>query len=369
MWTQKFALILAFGFSFSSVFAEGDLAENHLMDLNQKTYRVTSNGFFGKEWSGFTALDLANDFAVYETVNSKPQVQIGQEHFLAYWAVWRGLRPLERVQLLSFGPGERHLISKRDIRWEAKRCADTQILSNDSESFYFDDPIEFLPDGSGRILPLREAMRTDYRYFVMFSINSQYLPSQQERVPLRRQSEETEDEFFLRKKLSISDWERKHSILGTYGFFEVSAEHRLYGGKLLGTQARESGVGGSAGAGASSWIHFDDYFEKISDDLRSKLKKYAPMRWPVYYDERSHKPHSFSMPSFWDAGAPLELGRNILQMRIYWNACGEKIQLKAVVPKGSTIQAGPTRPFRSDEGKSTLEPIEVDDWQDQANGI
>lgn len=144
-------------------------------------------------------VSASNDFSVYETVNSKPQVQIGQEHFLAYWAVWRGLRPLERVQLLSFGPGERHLISKRDIRWEAKRCADTQILSNDSESFYFDDPIEFLPDGSGRILPLREAMRTDYRYFVMFSINSQYLPSQQERVPLRRQSEETEDEFFLRK--------------------------------------------------------------------------------------------------------------------------------------------------------------------------
>lgn len=150
MWTQKFALILAFGFSFSSVFAEGDLqaqqracaqatieqqqraslllkrdstksihefvqnfalsdsdfqvvwclphsavldpsytlqdlsayvsenlltlaikagnfllveylVENRLVDLNQKTYRVTSNGLFGKEWSGFTALDLAKN--------------------------------------------------------------------------------------------------------------------------------------------------------------------------------------------------------------------------------------------------------------------------------------------------------------------
>ena len=132
------------------------------------------------------------------------------------------------------------------------------------------------------------------------------------------------------------------SAVGTYGTVEIKAEHRV---QILSPDFDES-----------AFVTISDY-NKPELPLYPRFAPYAPRGWPVYYDERAHKPHHLDRPASWDLPA---VSDKEFSMKFGWNWCEDKLQAKVYVGRDSLPTPGPNRPGRTDSGNQSIEIIYTD---------
>ncbi len=251
----------------------------------------------------------ANPFPAFETVNYEPQLTVsGPDNFHVYWGVWRTLTAGEREELRR-ERGSR-LFSNRTIAWKTFRCDDDSLVNADQENLWFVDPIHF--GTGGRITPIPEARRPDYRYFSLINMNGMKLAGP-----------------------------KSTTIKGLRGEIELDARLFLFAGRH---------------APSDSQFHDLRTFEKSSNPVHQEFfKKTNPYRWPVFYDERAHKDHSLEAPADFTTLEPLALSRDRLRMKIVWESCdGRAIGIEGLVPEGIIPVGGPNRPGREDRGQGPL---------------
>ena len=253
------------------------------------------------------------EFAAFETVNGVPQLSVpGPDSFHAYWGVWRTLTDAEREALRSSGSGR--LFSHRKISWKTVRCDDGAEVGADGEDVWYLDPIVF--DDEGRVEPIREALRSDYRYFSLLNLNGMKLAGPQAR-----------------------------SLKGLRG--EVELDSRLF----LFASAQAPSVAG--------FLSLRGFQGSKDPGHQAFLDKTHPYRWPVYYDERAHKDHSLRAPVDFGEFESRALSQDHFQMRLVWDSCdGATVRVEGRVPGGVIPVGGPNRPMREDRGDSPL-PIRV----------
>ncbi len=277
----------------------------------------------------------------YETVNAVPQFSYDDNHFLMYWAVWRSLSVEERAIL---GPNKGAILSERNISWTVHDCSTGAQINKDGEDVWYLDQIDFADDG--QVIPIKEATRPGFRYFTMLNLNSQHLRGVGAYVaPQKIPGEKTAD-WDVRRRMAFQDWLSRSRAKGTEGELVVIGEHRLYLEKDL--------------EGADEWMHFADY-PAIPQPMFDKIDKYAPRHWPIYYDERAHKPHTFSEPKSWRLNDKV-VSRHKLRMRLRWDGCNESesVKVEIFMPKGELPPAGPNRPGRPDAGQNPIKVTEID---------
>jgi len=245
----------------------------------------------------------------YETVNYEPQLTTsGPNNFNVYWGVWRTLTDSER-QVLRRERGSR-LFSNRKIGWTTFRCDDGSVVNTDGEDVWYVDPIHF--DSEGRVSPIPEALRPDYRYFSLVNMNGMKLAGP-----------------------------KATSVKGLRGVVELDARMYLF-----------------AGSQAPSESGFQELraYQKSQDPVvLAFFNKTNPYRWPVYYDERAHKDHSLQAPRDFTAHEPKALTQDHFRMRLVWESCdGKTIGIEGQVPGGVIPVGGPNRPGREDRGAGFL---------------
>jgi hypothetical protein len=255
----------------------------------------------------------------YESVNAGPQLSIRDGGFAFYWGLWRTLNLTERQALPDGG----HLISKREIRWKTYRCEDHSLARQDGELFYFLDRVDF--DRFGRIVPIPEALRSDWLYLSMINFSSTHVLS------------------------------TGAGASGTFGEVLVDAEHVLLPNAVSVSDA------GFFDLSRAPWN-----------------ERYHPNSWPIFYDERAHKPHSLKQPAAFNSTTHSMNGaisRDRFAMRILWSACPPKngradpLEVIALVAPGSQPLDGPSRPGRSDRGMTPLRILEREDWREVPHSL
>ncbi len=252
-------------------------------------------------------------YPAFETVNYEPQLTIGgATNFNVYWGVWRTLTTSER-EVLRRERGSA-LFSNRKISWRTVRCDDGALVNADSEDVWYVDPIHF--DSAGRIDPIPEARRPDYRYFSLINMNGMKLAGP-----------------------------KSITIKGLRGEIDLDARFFLFAG--------------SRAPNTSGFLELRA-FEKSQDPLNQAFfSKAHPYRWPVFYDERAHKDHSLQAPRDFAMQEPHALSRDRLRMKLVWESCdGSTIGIEGLVPGGVLPVGGPNRPGREDRGTGML-PIGV----------
>lgn len=283
----------------------------------------------------------SNDPAVYETVNSIPQFADDDTHFLFYWSVWRHLSNQER-QTLGSRPGV--LLSERDIQWTMIDCQTHETLNSTGEKVWYRDDIDY--DSDGKVKPIIEAPRKDYRYLNMINLNSQHLRGAGPYVAPKKLREETLEEWDLRRHKAYLEWEKKSWAKGTSGQIVVRAEHRLHAKQDISDD--------------TAWINPQDY-PKASGEILEWITKLSSRRWPIYFDERAHKPHQFKEPKSWQKVSK-PISRHKFRMRLTWNWCAtsEPVKVEVFFPKGEIPPPGPNRPGRTDSGQKPIKINEID---------
>lgn len=279
--------------------------------------------------------------SVYETVNAVPQFAQDDTHFLLYWSVWRRLSNQER---LTLGNRAGVILSERDISWTMIDCQSRIQLNSNGEKIWYRDEVEY--DADGKVKPIKEATRKDYRYFNMINLNSQHLRGTGPYEAPKKRRGETFDEWDIRRHKAYLEWEQKSWAKGTSGQMILRAEHRLHLKQDV--------------SGDSSWIENQDY-PKATGELLDWITKLSPKRWPIYYDERAHKPHQFKQPPSWQLGN-IAISRHLFRMRFTWNWCStsEPVKAELFFPKGELLPPGPNRPGRTDSGQTQIKMSEVD---------
>lgn len=280
---------------------------------------------------------------IYQTVNSVPQFAGGENHFLFYWAIWRGISDSEKE---AFNGGEGALISLREISWELKDCNQGTLIHSDKERVWYYDDLRFNPQGD--LIPIKEAPRLGYRYFSLMNLNSQHLRGAGPfKGPKKERGEKMED-WDKRRHAAFLEWLHKSWAKKSLGSVWLQAEHKLFSKQAL----TEKEV----------WIDPKDY-SKLTGALLETITKLSSSRWPVHFDERAHKPHRFEEPLSWKN--PNALSQNRFRMRLDWNWCdlNQPVKVEAFVPKGEMPAPGPNRPGRTDSGENTIKVSEID-WRD-----
>ena len=282
-----------------------------------------------------------NETSVYETVNAVPQYADDDTHFLLYWSVWRHLSNQERQ---SLGNKAGALLSERDIRWEMVDCQTHQTLNSSGERFWYRDDLEY--DAEGKVKPIPEAPRKDYRYFNMINLNSQHLRGAGPYIAPKKLRGETMDQWDVRRHKAYLEWEKKSWAKGTSGQVIVNAEHRLHTQQDISED--------------SGWLNPQDY-SKATGEILEWITKLSSKRWPIYFDERAHKPHQFKEPKSWQLGEKA-ISRHKFRMRFTWNWCttNEPVQVEIFFPKGEMPPPGPNRPGRPNGGKTSIKISEID---------
>jgi len=255
-------------------------------------------------WGALPALG-----ATYLTVNRKPQISLEADAFQFYWALWRTLTPAERAVLQPTGGG--HLYGLRQLVWRARGCEPKARWKENSETLWTWDEIRF--QANGEIQPLREAPWSDHLYFVQANFNSRH-------------------------------------ARGLWGELVIRSEHRV--------------LPRDAAPLPLDFTTIDDY-RPGHPDYEEFMGRLHPIRWPVYYDERAHKPHSIHLPQAWERKKPAPLSVSVLEMRLIWDGCTEpgKMKVKALFPPGGLPAAGPNRFGRDeDSGRDSLFIEETSDW-------
>jgi hypothetical protein len=254
-----------------------------------------------------------NPFPAFETVNYEPQLSTsGPNNFYVYWGVWRTLTDAER-EVLRRERGSR-IFSNRRISWKTVRCDDGSVVNADGEDVWYVDPIHF--DSEGRIDPIPEAVRPDYRYFSLLNMNGMKLAGP-----------------------------TATTVKGLRG--EVELDSRIF--LFAGSQAPSE----------SGFLELRD-FQNSKDPLNQAFfGKTNPYRWPVYYDERAHKDHSLQAPRNFAVFESKALSKDQFRMKLVWESCdGSAIGVEGLVPGGVIPVGGPNRPMRDDHGDGPL-PIGV----------
>lgn len=285
-----------------------------------------------------------NEVPIYETVNSVPQFADDETHFLLYWSVWRHLSNQERQTL---GNKSGVLLSERDISWTMVDCQTHENLNSNGERVWYRDDIDF--DSDGKVKPIKEATRKDYRYLNMINLNSQHLRGAGPYIAPKKLRGETLEEWDVRRHKAYVEWEKKSGARGTSGQIILKAEHRLHAKQDISED--------------TAWLENQDYL-KASGELLEWITKLSPKQWPIYYDERAHKPHQFKEPKSWQIGNKA-ISRHKFRMRMTWNWCvtSEPVKVELFFPKGELPPPGPNRPGRPDSGQKLIKINEVD-WPD-----
>ncbi len=269
----------------------------------------------GRNWGLWCVLligsmAMADDASPYLTVNGRPQLSVDGRNFGFYWALWRTLTPAERTALEPQGGG--HLVSRRKISWKSRGCGAKDAWVADSEDLWYWDKIEW--NEQGKIKPLQEAPWSDHLYLVMGNLNSA-------------------------------------RVSGSRGEFLIHSEQAIVP-KDRGPRSRE-------------FITIDDYGPNRPDALMF-LEVMHPDQWPVYYDERAHKPHSLHRPALWGERAQWAISQTSFDLRLVWDACSRTggLRVRALVPPGGLPGPGPNRFGRDeDAGRDDLEWVETPDWR------
>lgn len=283
----------------------------------------------------------SNEMPIYETVNSLPQFADDDTHFLLYWSVWRRLSNQEKQAL---GNKAGALLSERDIRWTVVDCQTHSTLNSAGEQIWYLDDIDF--NTEGKVKPIIEAPRIDYRYLNMINLNSQHLRGAGPFIAPKKLREETVDEWNNRRHKAYLEWEKKSWAKGTRGEVIMKAEHRLH--------TKESVLEDR------SWVNPQDY-PKATGEILDWITKLSSRRWPIYFDERAHKPHQFTEPKSWHSGNQA-ISHNKFRMRFSWNWCNaaEPVQVEIFFPRGEMPPPGPNRPGRTDSGQKSIKITEIE---------
>lgn len=282
---------------------------------------------------------VSESFQSYETVNTEPQFADDDEHFMVYWAVWRQLSPQE-YEAIATKPGA--ILSQRDIYWSVDDCKTGSRLHMDGETVWYND--ELTKGADGLVTPIKEAPRPGHKYFVMLNLNSQHLRGAGPWVGPKKERGETAEAWDQRRHKAYLEWLKRSWAKGTKGQVNLVAEHRLYPKDSLSQ--------------TDSWISPKDYPQLKGEQLQL-VTKYSPKQWPIYFDERAHKPHSFAEPASWRNGQSFISPRKF-RMRLDWNWCDTEkpVNVEIFVPRGEMPPGGPNRPGRSDSGQRKIKILE-----------
>lgn len=285
----------------------------------------------------------ANRPDAYETVNGGPQLSIDQNQFSFYWGLWRTLSPEEKSAIVAStaesGDPAGALVSRRTVAWNVYDCVTAAELVRNREELFYLDEVEL--NSRGEVVPLREAYRPGWRYFSMGTFDSTLARTDLampvvEQLPGERLRDWRNRKFEVEQK-----WRSEQTRRGQRGEIHFQASHRLYA-------VRPSSVAGA-------FISFQDY---RTDDTRFRDGIFArinPSRWPVYFDERAHKPHSFDEPGIWRSGTAVST--HDFQAVLKWDWCDVSGKVKAVFEtgQGGLPRPGPNRPGRDDRGNADIE--------------
>lgn len=295
-----------------------------------------------REESNATSLksETENSVAVeiYETVNIRPQFSVDNNQFYFYWGLWRRMSDVERRQMDTMPRQQASLISKRSVAWTLYDCGTNELLHQNREDFYFLDELKIQ---DGELKPVHEAFRPGWRYFSMGSFNSALAREDLGRPNLTQNPGETNREFRDRKAAFNIDWLSKQSRIGQKGEVILQAEHRFFAVNFDEVK--------------KSFVVFEDYRQNDTVDLAGKFAPFNPSRWPVLYDERAHKPHSFKQPDIWNTsnvrGSTRQFGAKLI-----WNWCeaGDKPKAQFEIDAKDLPPPGPNRPGRTDAGNTEL---------------
>ncbi|MEY4631896.1 MAG: hypothetical protein RIQ81_2016 [Pseudomonadota bacterium] len=286
--------------------------------------------------------------SAYETVNHRPQLSIDQNQFSFYWGLWRTVTPAEKAAIAA-ASGESDdsaptttsgsLISRRIVAWTVNDCATSTLLIRDQEELFYLDQIEI--NAQGETAPLREAYRPGWRYFSMGTFDST-LARTDLSMPIVEQLPGERLRDWRNRKFEVEQaWRKEQSRRGQRGEIHFQATHKLYAVP--------------ASRVVSAFISFFDYRGNDLEFQGGAFARLSPARWPVYFDERAHKPHSFEEPEIWRAGAPVS-SRDFNAV-LKWDWCDTKTNVKAVFEPGpgGLPRPGPNRPGRNDRGNADLE--------------
>lgn len=284
-----------------------------------------------------TAAQL-DSVAPYETVNGTPQLSVDGNQFSFYWGLWRGLSAAELQQITTLPGQQASLVSRRAVVWNLHDCESGAMLHRNHEEFYFLDELQL---DAGTLRPIREAVRPGWRYFSMGSFNS-LLAREDWGVPevVQRQGESNR-EFSERHELARQAWLAGQTRRGQRGQVMLQSEHKFFA--VAPSSIR------------SSFVSFFDYRTDDLNQLGGAFAAFNPSRWPVYYDERAHKPHSIEAPEIWRANEKTITGR-LFNVRLNWNWCNgaEKPVAEFEAGADDLPPPGPNRPGRTDSGNTPL---------------
>ncbi len=306
-----------------------------------------SNAFF----SSLMLLTLSSWTAIADPrlsyVNGKPQFNITENFFALYVGVWRGF-DFEEVEAVKKGAA---LISQRQVKWQVLKCDSDEVSHEDQELIWTFDELKL--DEEGQVLPVFEAWRPGFRYFSLVNLHGLHLRGVGDFKRPRRQPHETSEEFSKRIEVEKAHWWNAASPKATRGTVDIQLEMRLIEGSFDIELAQQ-------------FIRFEDYktIAEASPQMREIFVRTAPSRWPVSYDERAHKPHSFFEPDLWRNSSHQNLRSDVLKARLEWNWCQTEKPLVAriLVPRGGVLPPGPNRSGRTDHGPATIEVVETEGW-------
>ncbi len=253
--------------------------------------------------------------ADYSTVNGLPQLASDADHFSFYWSVWRDWKNKEKEML----------VSERSLNWELRSCDTKETVSQKAERFWYLD-----------VDTIAEANWSGHLYLNLINFNSLFAKTHSPYLSLKRLPNESLHEYQKRNSEAYQKWRASLSMRGHYGVIHINADHRL----VPTLSAEES----------AEFIRTTQY-ENPSQLLFEKFLPYKSDRWPVYFDERAHKPHAIEKPSIWEKNF---ISQTVFVARLDWNACDEKIKATFVVPKGGLPAPGPNRPGRPTSNTNTL---------------
>jgi len=282
----------------------------------------------------------------FEFVNQRPQFNVTEKFFALYIGIWRGFSDSEKSMI----PSGAALLSKRDANWTVHKCADNTIEHQDRDTHWAID--ELALDENGQVIPIIEANRPDYRYFSLINLHGLYLRGTGDHRRSARLPDETWQAHSERLQKEKEDWWNRATPRGTKGAVDISLTMKLVAGT-------------SSAIVDEQFIRFENYqtIAANSAEMKELFIRTAPSRWPVSYDERAHKPHTFSEPVVWNSPLIETLNTDEIRARLEWDWCNRDAEApvaRVVFPRGKLPAPGPNRAGRTDHGPATIEVVERD---------
>ena len=284
------------------------------------------------------AKTAAQEEGLYETVNGKPQLSVDDNNFYFYWGLWRRLSYAELQQIAKLPGQKASLVSRRLVKWTLTDCATNSLIHENQEQFYFLDELQI---ENSELKPIIEAVRPGWRYFSMGSFNSQLAEEDKGQPHLTQNPGESARQFRDRKKEALIEWQAKQSRRGQKGEVILEAEHKFFATDPATIK--------------ESFVLFQNYRLNDMIALNGQFASFNPSRWPIYYDERAHKPHSITVPRIWDTNEETSPKR-VFQAKLVWNWCKDESKPSAQFEIDTTNlpPPGPNRPGRSESGDTDL---------------